>query len=263
MQALRALVRSYPSVLLGYSGGVDSALLAVVLRQELGKDRMLAAIGRSASYPEAQWQAAIEVARRFDIPLVEIATHELEDANYLANPTNRCFYCKTELWSRLGPLAQARGFAVVCDGTNADDRDEHRPGRAAGAQAGVRSPLAEAGLTKAAIREASRALGLPTWDAPAAPCLSSRVQYGLQITPQRLQQVETAESYLRELGVRGDLRVRHRGAAARIEVEAAWIPWAEQRLEAIAERLNALGFAHVEIDPRGYRRGSLLEFSSL
>jgi uncharacterized protein len=259
---LRALVRTFPSALLGYSGGVDSALLAVVLRQELGRDRMLAAIGRSASYPEAQWRTARDVADRFDVPVLEVDTHELEDPNYLANPTNRCFYCKTELWSRLVPLAQARGFAVVCDGTNADDRDEHRPGRAAGEQAGVRSPLAEAGLTKAAIREASRALGLPTWDAPAAPCLSSRVQYGLQITPQRLQQVETAESYLRELGVRGDLRVRHRGAAARIEVEAAWIPWAEQRLEAIAERLNALGFAHVEVDPRGYRRGSLLESSS-
>ncbi len=259
---LRDLVRTFPSALLGYSGGVDSALLAVVLRQELGRDRMVAAIGRSASYPEAQWRTAREVADRFDVPVLEVDTHELEDPNYLANPTNRCFYCKTELWSRLVPLAQARGFAVVCDGTNADDRDEHRPGRAAGEQAGVRSPLAEAGLTKAAIREASRALGLPTWDVPAAPCLSSRVQYGLQITPQRLQQVETAESYLRELGVRGDLRVRHRGAAARIEVEAAWIPWAEQRLEAIAERLNALGFAHVEVDPRGYRRGSLLESSS-
>ena len=261
---LRDLVRTFPSALLGYSGGVDSALLAVVLRQELGRDRMVAAIGRSPSYPEAQWRTAREVADRFDVPVLEVDTHELEDPNYLANPTNRCFYCKTELWSRLAPLAQARGFAVVCDGTNADDlsEGEHRPGRAAGARAGVRSPLAEAGLTKTAVREASRALGLPTWDAPAAPCLSSRVQYGLQITPQRLQQVETAESYLRELGVRGDLRVRHRGGAARIEVEAAWIPWAEQRLEAIAERLNALGFAHVEVDPRGYRRGSLLESSS-
>ncbi|HEV8399495.1 MAG TPA: ATP-dependent sacrificial sulfur transferase LarE [Gemmatimonadales bacterium] len=261
---LRALVRTFPSALLGYSGGVDSALLAVVLRQELGRDRMVAAIGRSASYPEAQWRTAREVADRFDVPVLEIDTHELEDPNYLANPANRCFYCKTELWSRLVPLAQARGLAVVCDGTNADDlsEGEHRPGRAAGAQAGVRSPLAEVGLTKATIRDASRALGLPTWDAPAAPCLSSRVQYGLQITPLRLQQVESAEAYLRELGVRGDLRVRHRGAAARIEVEAAWIPWAEQRLETIAERLNTLGFAHVEVDPRGYRRGSLLESSS-
>jgi len=261
---LRGLVRTFPSALLGYSGGVDSAFLEVVLRQELGRSRMLAAIGRSASYPEAQWRSARDVADRFDIPVLEVDTHELEDPNYLTNSTNRCFYCKTELWSRLVPLARARGFAVVCDGTNADDlsEGEHRPGRAAGEQAGVRSPLAEAGLTKAAIRAASRELGLPTWDAPAAPCLSSRVQYGLQITPARLRQVESAEAYLRELGVRGDLRVRHRGGAARIEVEPAWISWAEQRLEAIAARLTALGFAHVELDPRGYRRGSLLESSS-
>ena len=262
MQALRALVRSYSSVLLGYSGGVDSALLAVVLREELGKDRMLAAIGRSASYPEAQWQSAIDVATRFDIPLVEIATHELEDANYLANPTNRCFYCKTELWNRLVPLARERGLAVVCDGTNADDLHEHRPGKAAGLNAGIRSPLAEAGLTKAEIRAASRQLGLPTWDAPAAPCLSSRVQYGLSITPSRLRQVEQGEAYLRSIGVTGDLRLRHLGPAARIEVEASWIPWLEQRRDAIIEYLTTLGFAQVEIDPRGYRRGSLLERSS-
>jgi uncharacterized protein len=261
---LRALVHTFPSVLLGYSGGVDSALLAVVLRQELGRDRMLAAIGRSASYPEVQWRAARDVADRFDIPVLEIDTHELEDPNYLANPTNRCFYCKTELWSRLIPLAHARGLAVVCDGTNADDLGgrEHRPGRAAGEQAGVRSPLAEVGLTKAALRDASLALGLPTWDAPAAPCLSSRVQYGLQITPARLRQVEAAEAYLRDLGVRGDLRVRHRGEAARIEVEPAWIAWAEQHREAITARLTVLGFARVDVDPRGYRRGSLLESSS-
>lgn len=262
MQSLRALVHSYPSVLLGYSGGVDSAFLAVVLRQELGKERMLAAIGRSESYPEAQWQTAIAVARRFDIPLVEIATHELEDPKYLANPTNRCFYCKTELWTRLVPLARERGLAVVCDGTNADDLHEHRPGKSAGEQAGVRSPLAEAGLTKAEIRAASRELGLPTWDAPAAPCLSSRVQYGLSITPSRLKQVEAGEAYLRSLGVTGDLRVRHLGDRARLEVEPSWIGWLEQRRPAITDYLSTLGFAQVEIDPRGYRRGSLLERSS-
>ena len=262
MQALRALVRTYPSVLLGYSGGVDSALLAVVLRQELGRARMLAAIGRSASYPDAQWQVARDVAAQFDIPLVEIETHELEDANYLANPTNRCFYCKTELWHRLVPLARERRLEVVCDGTNADDLREHRPGKAAGAEAGVRSPLAEVGLTKAEIRAASRELRLPTWDAPAAPCLSSRVQYGLSITPSRLKQVEEGEAYLRTLGVTGDLRVRHRGGLARLEVEPSWIPWVEARRAAITAHLTALGFAQVEIDPRGYRRGSLLERSS-
>src|SRR2546421_6280384 len=262
MQALRALVRTYPSVLLGYSGGVDSAFLAVVLRQELGKDRLLAAIGRSASYPDAQWQVARDVAARFDIPLVEIETHELEDANYLANPTNRCFYCKSELWHQLVPLARERGFAVVCDGTNADDIREHRPGKAAGVEAGVRSPLAEVGLTKAEIRAASRELGLPTWDAPAAPCLSSRVRYGLSITPSRLKQVEESEAFLRALGVSGDLRVRHLGDVARLEVEPPWIPWIEARRATIIAQLRSFGFVQVEIDPRGYRRGSLLESSS-
>jgi uncharacterized protein len=223
---------------------------------------MLAVIGRSASYPEAQSRTACELAERFDIPLFEIDTHELDDANYLANPTNRCFFCKTELWSRLVPLARERGLATVCDGTNADDLGEHRPGRAAGIAAGIRSPLAEVGLTKAQIRSASRDLGLPTWDAPAAPCLSSRVQYGLSITPTRLKQVEQSEAYLRTLGVDGDLRVRHAGDVARIEVEAHWIPWIEEHRETITSRLAALGFALVEIDPRGYRRGSLLERSS-
>src|SRR5258706_8861840 len=161
MQSLRALIRSYPSVLLGYSGGVDSALLAVVLRQELGRDRMLAAIGRSASYPDAQWHVARDVATRFDIPLIEIATHELEDASYLANPSNRCFYCKTELWHRLVPPAPERGLAVVCDGTNADDLHEHRPGKAAGVAPRRRPPPSGAGAPKAPIPAASRALGFP------------------------------------------------------------------------------------------------------
>src|SRR5213593_5069985 len=146
--ALRRLAGTFPSVLLGYSGGVDSAFLAVVLRQELGRERMMAAIGRSASYPDAQWRTARDVAEQFDVPLLEIETYELEDANYLANPTNRCFYCKTELWTRLVPLARERGLAVVCDGTNADDLGEHRPGRAAGVAAGIRSPLADVGFTK-------------------------------------------------------------------------------------------------------------------
>ncbi|PYP30260.1 MAG: ATP-dependent sacrificial sulfur transferase LarE, partial [Gemmatimonadetes bacterium] len=180
------------------------------------------------------------------------------DPSYRANPTNRCFFCKRELWARLTIEARARGFGVVCDGTNADDLREHRPGRAAGVQVGIRSPLAEAGMTKADVRAMARALGLPVWDAPAAPCLSSRVAYGLAITPSRLRQVETAEAYLRELGVTGDLRVRHHGDLARIEAEPAWIPWIAERGEAISARLVALGFRAVEIDPRGYRRGSLL-----
>jgi uncharacterized protein len=258
LPALRTLARGVSSALVGYSGGVDSALLAVVLRQELGRERMLAAVGRSPSYPAAQWATARTVADRFDVPLVELDTHELDDPSYLANPTNRCFFCKTELWRRLIPEARARRLAVVCDGTNADDLGEHRPGYAAGVAAGVRSPLAEAGFTKADVRAAARELGLPIWDAPAAPCLSSRVAYGIAITPARLAQVEQGEAYLRELGVTGDLRLRHHGERARIEVEPRWIPWLAKRLPEVQRRLGELGFASVELDPRGYRRGSLL-----
>lgn len=256
--ALRALVREFPSALLGYSGGVDSVFLAVVLRQELGRERMLAVTGQSASYPAAQSDAAQAVARQYDIPVAALATHELEDERYLANPTNRCFFCKEELWTRLGDEARRRGIAVVCDGTNADDLREHRPGRAAGIARGVRSPLAEVGMTKQHVRTASLALGLPTWDAPAAPCLSSRVEYGLRITPRRLRQVEDAESFLRALGVTGDLRVRHHGERARIEAEARWVPWLGARTAEIGVRFRELGFDTVEIDPRGYRRGSLI-----
>lgn len=260
LDRLRPHVRGFPSVLLGYSGGVDSALLAVVLRQELGRDRMLAVIGRSASYPEAQYRAALDFAVRHDVPLHEVPTNELDDPAYAANTTARCFYCKTELWARLGALARGRGLAVVCDGTNADDLapGEHRPGTAAGVAAGVRSPLAEVGLTKADVRHAARELGLPVWDAPAAPCLASRVSYGVRVTAARLRQVEAAEAFLRGLGVRGDLRVRHHGERARIEVAPAAIPFVAARLDAVRVRFAALGFAAVELDPVGYRRGSLL-----
>jgi uncharacterized protein len=255
---LRALVRQFPSVLLGYSGGVDSGLLAVVLRQELGRERMLAVIGKSASYPSAQWAAARRLAEQFDLPLLELETHELDDPDYTANPTNRCFFCKRELWNELQTVARSRNFAVLCDGTNADDLTEHRPGRAAGVAAGVRSPLAEASMTKADVRAAAQSLGLPLWDAPASPCLSSRVAYGVAITPTRLRQVEEAEAYLRSLGVSGDLRVRHHGDRAKIEVGPDWISWLALRSAAVTAQLQQLGFSQVEIDPRGYRRGSLL-----
>jgi uncharacterized protein len=215
-------------------------------------------VGRSAAVPAAQLDAARALADAHDIALAEIDTLELADPRYAANPTNRCFFCKAELWTRLGALARERGFAVMCDGTNVDDLGEHRPGHAAGVRAGVRSPLAEAGLTKAVVRRAARSLGVPNWDAPAAPCLSSRVQYGLRITPGRLRQVERSEAVLRELGVCGDLRVRHHDDLARIEVEPQWIPWVAARIDDVRARLEAIGFARVEIDPSGYRRGGLL-----
>src|SRR5256884_7383926 len=169
LATLRALVRTYPSALVGYSGGVDSALLAVVLRQELGRERMLAGVGRSASYPMAQLTTARAVAQRFDVPLVELDTHELEDPDYLANPTNRCFFCKTEPLRRLVPAARRRGLAIVGDGTNADDLPAHRPRYAAGQAAGGRFALAVAGVTKAEVPHSARALGPPGCDAPGRP----------------------------------------------------------------------------------------------
>jgi uncharacterized protein len=262
LERLRRHLQSLGRVLLGYSGGVDSALLAVVGRQALGRRHFLAVIGRSASYPQVQWGAAVELATRFDIPLLEIDTRELADPRYLANPANRCFFCKSELWSRLGDVARERGFEVVIDGTNADDLGEHRPGLAAAAQRGVRSPLAELGWSKLAIREASRDLGLPTWSAPAAPCLSSRVVYGLAITPDRLRQVEEGEAYLRSLGVTGDLRVRHHGEKARIEADTEQLPQLRAMWERVTPFFLGLGFSSVELDPEGYRRGSLLAVAS-
>jgi uncharacterized protein len=258
IEALQHHLLGLGRVLLGYSGGVDSALLAVVGRRALGPDRFLAVIGRSASYPEVQRRMAVELARRFDVPLLEVDTAELADPRYLENPTNRCYFCKAELWLRLGAIARVRGFDTIIDGTNADDLGEHRPGLRAAAEHRVRSPLAELGWRKPAVRAASRALGLPTWDAPAAPCLSSRVVYGLQITPARLRQVEQGEAYLRSLGVTGDLRVRHHGDRARIEASPAEFDRIRDAWEAVRACFSGLGFEEVELDPAGYRRGGLL-----
>ncbi len=255
---LEAHIAGLGRVLLGYSGGVDSALLAVAGRRALGRGDFLAVIGRSASYPAAQYRNALDLAARFDVALLELDTHELENPAYLANAPDRCYFCKTELWTRLEEVRAARGFDVVLDGTNADDLHEHRPGLRAAEERRVASPLAALGWTKADVRAAARELGLPTWDAPAAPCLSSRVRYGLEITPERLAQVERGEEFLRGAGVTGDLRVRHLGASARIEVAPGEIALVAGAWDAVEAAFRELGFESVELDPRGYRRGSLL-----
>jgi uncharacterized protein len=255
---LESLVATFPSVLIGFSGGVDSALLAVIARRILGRDRSLAAMGVSASYPAVQREQGVSIARQFDLRLLEVPTDELSDRRYAANPTNRCYFCKHELWSRLQGVARARGIAVLVDGTNADDLGVHRPGLAAAAERDVRSPLAEVGYTKADVRREARALGIPVWDAPAAPCLSSRLRYGLSVTPQRLRQVEEGEELLRGIGVCGDLRVRHRGDEARIEVQRGEFSLVRAHRQAIGDGLLALGFVRVTLDLRGFRSGSLL-----
>lgn len=262
LERLREHLSGLGRVLLGYSGGVDSALLAVVGAQTLGPERFLAIIGLSPSFAAAQRRAALDLADRFQVPVMEMTTHELDDAQYAANSTDRCYFCKRELWSRLRPIAQARGFDVIVDGTNADDLGEHRPGLRAAEQQGIRSPLAELGWSKAKVRAAARGLGLPVWDAPASPCLASRIRYGLAVTADRLGQVERGETFLRALGVLGNLRVRHLGDHARIEVEPQAFALLDARWPEIEGAFAGLGFARVERDPRGYRRGALLALAA-
>ena len=259
VDALTAWLRQSGRLAIGFSGGVDSAYLAVVARRVLGADNTLAVIGRSASYPAEQWATARGVAESFGISVLELDTDEMSDPRYAANPSNRCYFCKTELWSKLVPLARAQGFETVADGTNADDLTDHRPGAQAATEHAVASPLAQFGFTKAEIREQSRALGIPTWSQPSSPCLSSRVPYGTSVTPERLGQVERAERALRDLGITGDMRVRYHDDLARIELSHtildAWLQ--PPKLAELHHAVATAGFARVALDLRGFRSGSL------
>lgn len=256
---LRSILLDMRSVIVAFSGGVDSAYLAWAATEVLG-DSVHCVTAESPSYPAHHRELALTVAREFDLHHEIIFTGEVERAEYRANPENRCYFCKNELYSRLTQLARERGIANVADGTNADDRGDYRPGRVAAKEFGVRSPLDEAGLTKAQIRELSRLAGLPVWDEPASACLSSRIPYHHEVTPAKLRQIERGEDALHALGFRV-CRVRHYDTLARVELAPGDLPRALEpgMHDAIVRELLAAGYESVTIDPKGYRTGSLNE----
>jgi len=263
---LLEILKELESVVVGFSAGVDSTFLVYAAIQALGGEKVLAVTARSATYPERQLAEAVEYARSLGARHLTIDSEELDIPGFKDNPTNRCFICKTELYSRLEKVAGTEGFKTVIDGSNADDVKDYRPGMQALKELGIRSPLLEAGLSKQAIRLLSKRAGLPTWNKPAFACLSSRFPYGVEISEENLAKVDAGERFLEELGLKGSIRVRHHKNIVRLEVDPINFQLIvdEKVYPRVVEKFRSLGYKYVTLDLQGYRTGSMNEvlFSS-